>query len=46
MVLSGPFATASVVRPTTGVGAKPFVVGGEEPGFWNVNLPGAPLGEV
>jgi hypothetical protein len=42
----GPFATASVVRPTTGVGAKPFFVGADAPGSWNVNEPGVPFGDV
>jgi len=41
-----PFAIASVVRPTTGVGAKPFFVGADAPGSWNVKVPGCPVGDV
>src|ERR1044071_6941784 len=41
-----PLAIASVVRPPTGGGAKPFVVGADAPGFWNVNVPGRPVGDV
>ena len=42
----GPAAIESDVRPTTGVGAKPFFVGAVLPGSWKTNVPGAPFGEV
>src|SRR5882762_8816792 len=41
-----PFAIASVVRPTTGVGAKPFFVGADAPGSTNANEPAAPVFDV